>query len=107
MPSRSSIHKSGREFSLTFYCENLPPDDAAVAAGRNPNGYFWEGVASFAFPDLVKRVELDSEAGMFAAVGANADLQRLQDGIELLLANPERLAELLIRADAAGFEFDD
>ncbi len=107
MPTHSSIHKIGREHSLTFYCENLPAEEAAVAEGRNPNGYFWEGVASFAFPDLVEPVELDSEAGMFSAVGADEDLQRLQAGIEPLLTDPARLAELLTRADAAGFEFED
>jgi len=97
----------GREYSLTFYCEDLPTDNAAVAAGRNPNGYFWEGVATFAFPALVKRLELDSEAGMFSAVGTNRDLKRLQKGIEPLLNDPGKLTELLTQAEAAGFEFED
>ena len=52
-------------------------------------------------------MELDSEAGMFSAVGAEADLQQLQEGIEPLLSDPDRLTELLAQADAAGFEFDD
>lgn len=107
MPSRSSIHRIDHEYSLTFYCGDLPTDDAAEAADRNPNGYFWEGVVTFAFPDLVERVELDSEAGMFSAVGADADLQQLQEGIEPLLSDPEKVTELLVQADAAGFEFDD
>lgn len=107
MPTHSNIHRIGRVASLTFYCDDLPAEDAALAAGRNPNGYFWEGVASFAFPDLVKRMELDSEAGMFSAVGAEEDLQRLQHEIEPLLADPAKLQELLTRADAEGFEFED
>lgn len=32
----SSIHKISREHSLTFYCEDLPADEAALAAGRKP-----------------------------------------------------------------------
>lgn len=104
--SHSSIHKIGREHSLTFYCEDLPTDDAALAAGRNPNGYFWEGVASFGFPELVEQVELDSEARMFSAIGTEEDLRRLQDQIEPLLADPAKLADLLRRADTAGFEFE-
>ena len=107
MPTWSSIHEIGRRYSLTFYCEDLPTEEAAEAAGRNPNGYFWEGVATFAFPDLVKRVELDSEAGMFSADGTNEDLQQLQDGLEPLLNDPEKLTELLTLAEAAGFEFED
>ena len=107
MPARSTIHTIGREHSLTFYCEDLPTDEAAEAAGRNPNGYFWEGVATFAFPDLVKRVELDSEAGMFSAVGTIEDLQHLQEGLEPLLNDPEKLTRRLAQAHAAGFEFED
>lgn len=42
MPACSTIHTIDGEHSLTFYCENLPTDEAAEAAGRNPNGYFWE-----------------------------------------------------------------
>lgn len=107
MPACSTIHTIDGEHSLTFYCENLPTDEAAEAAGRNPNGYFWEGVATFAFPDLAERLELDSEAGMFSAIGTIEDLQHLQEGLEPLLNDPEKLTALLARADAAGFEFED
>jgi hypothetical protein len=29
--------------SLSFYCGELPADEAVSAAGHEPNGYFWEG----------------------------------------------------------------
>lgn len=107
MATFSNIHEVGRVCSLTFYCEDLPADAAALAAGRNPNGYFWEGVASFAFAHLLRGLELDSEAGMFSAIGTKEDLLRLQAAIEPLLASPARLTEVLTRAAERGFEFDD
>lgn len=58
--------------SVRFYCAAWPADAAVVAAGHEPNGYFWEGVLRFLDPTLAKALELDSEAGMFAAYGGPA-----------------------------------
>jgi hypothetical protein len=33
--------------SLLFGCGNLPADAAVLAAGHEPNGYFWEGVLQY------------------------------------------------------------
>lgn len=93
--------------SLTFYCGELPADGAVAAAGHEPNGYFWEGVATLVAPDLAIRLELDSEAGMFCANGERADLERLQVLLEPLLESPDAIRTVIERADAEGFGFDD
>ena len=59
----SKIALSDGQDSLSFDCGSLPVDETAIAAERNPNGYFWEGVVTFGFPQLVQDLELDSEAG--------------------------------------------
>nr|WP_237551271.1 Imm51 family immunity protein [Streptomyces sp. SID5614] len=48
----------------------MAADAAVVAAGHEPNGYFWEGLVRFASPDIVEHVDFDSKAGMFCAVGS-------------------------------------
>ena len=49
---KMSIMKIAGEHSLTFYCGELPVDKEIVLAGHEPNGYFWDGVATFLRPDL-------------------------------------------------------
>lgn len=103
----SQIHEIGGEHSLTFYCGELPADTAITATQHEPNGYFWEGVATLLDPELVKQVELDSEAGMFSAAGSRLDLQRLQSLMEPVLGDPDVTRRLIERADIEGFQFDD
>ncbi|MGW5190536.1 Imm51 family immunity protein [Kribbella sp. NPDC004138] len=93
--------------SLTFYCGELPADVAVSAAGHEPNGYFWEGVATVLAPELVHGLELDSEAGMFSAAGQRSDLAQLQTLLEPVLASPDVVREVIARAESEGFEFDD
>ena len=93
--------------SLAFYCGELPVDDAITAAGHEPNGYFWEGVASYIAADMVGRLELDSEGGMFCAYGKARHLKRLRAAMEPYLGDPRRVAALIQEAEAAGFEFGD
>lgn len=93
--------------SLTFACGSLPADAAVFAAGHEPNGYFWEGVAQYLAAGLVSQVELDSEAGMFCARGNRALLGQLGEELEGYLDDPERIAGLITEAEASGFQFDD
>jgi hypothetical protein len=62
---------------------------------------------TFAAPELAKAVELDSEAGAFFAVGPKRALKAIQKVIEELAASPYMVEDLISRADAAGFTFDD
>lgn len=52
-------------------------------------------------------LELDSEGGMFSAAGARTDLEVLQTRLEPLLNGEEDIRELIKRAEADGFGFDD
>ena len=92
---------------LTFACVNLPVNSAIIDAGHEPNGYFWEDVARFVAPDLVKGLDLDSEADVFRAYGPRADLERLHTMVEPLLTNPQALGVLLEQAHTQQFAFDD
>ena len=107
MPQHSQIFDVGGDDTLTFYCGDLPPDEAISASGHEPNGYFWEGVAAYLDPTLAARLELDSEAGMFSAGGARVDLETLQAKLEPLLSGEEDIRALIARAETDGFEFDD
>lgn len=107
MPHHARLLDVGGSSSLTFSCGELPADDAIFASGHEPNGYFWEGVVRYLAPALTARVQLDSEAGMFAAYGDRAVLSELQSLIEDYLDDGERVALTVRDAEAAGFRFDD
>lgn len=93
--------------SLTFYCGELPADEAITSAGHEPNGYFWEGVVQYLAPELAVQLELDSEAGMVAAEGDRVVLEQLQVLIDPYLEDGARVAAVIREAEAAGFQFDD
>jgi hypothetical protein len=103
----SRILEVNGEHSLAFDCGDLPADAAVSASGHEPNGYFWEGAVTLLAPELIPGLELDSEAGMFCAVGSRSDLERLQLLIEPVLASPEAVRAVIERAASEGFEFDD
>lgn len=105
--SYSTISAFDDAFTLSFDCGDLPADDAIQAAEHEPNGYFWEGIAEFIAPELVERIELDSEADMFSAAGERSDLEALQAKLEPLLASKDVVAAVINRAESQGFEFDD
>ncbi|WP_122262712.1 Imm51 family immunity protein [Ornithinimicrobium cerasi] len=88
--------------SLTLDLGELPTDGVVEKAGEEPNGAFWEGVAHYAAPELVSRLELDSEGSMFAAYGAPADLGALRDRLLPLVHEPGSMAALLDRAARDG-----
>lgn len=105
--THSKVLDNGGEFSLTFYCGELPADEAVFAAGHEPNGYFWEGVATFIAPEIAARLDLDSEGGMFCASGSKADCEALQAVINPLLNGEQSISGLIARAEQSGFQFDD
>lgn len=92
--------------SVNFDAGTHPADDAVRAAGHEPNGYFWEGVVRYGFPGA-EELELDSEADMFSVTGDRAVLERLAPWLDELLAEPAKITDLIGRAEAEGFEFDD
>jgi len=93
--------------SLTFACGQLPADEAIAAAGHEPNGYLWEGMVQYLLPELANQVELDSEAGTFAAKGDPAVLGRLRALNDPFLDDGEQVAAAIRAAEASGFQFDD
>jgi hypothetical protein len=107
MPDRVKMLDTGGATSLTFYCGELPADAAMSAAGHEPNGYFWEGMVEYLSPELAELLELDSEAGMFAANADRPVLDRLQALIEPYLDDGARVGNTVREAEASGFQFDD
>ncbi|GGW58982.1 hypothetical protein GCM10010503_40130 [Streptomyces lucensis JCM 4490] len=95
------------ERSLTWDAGGLVADAAVVAAGHEPNGYFWEGLVRFAWPDIAERLDFNSEAGMFCAVGSSRDLARLKTAVGSIVTSPEAVRDIIARAANTGFEFDD
>jgi hypothetical protein len=102
-----SLHEFDGSYSLTFAAGELPADTAVVAARHEPNGYFWEGLVQFAWPDVAERLSFDSEAGTFGASGSLDDLTQLREAVEPVISSPSAVQEIVVRAEAAGFEFDD
>lgn len=101
------VHESDGSYSCTFSCGELPADEAIVAAGHEPNGYFWEGLVTYLAPELGAKLELDSEGGMFAAYGTEEVVQQLVDLLRPYLADGQRVASAIAAAETVGFEFDD
>ncbi|MFC8011804.1 Imm51 family immunity protein [Streptomyces cinereoruber] len=102
-----NLHDFNGEHSLTFNAGGLAADAAVAADGHEPNGYFWEGLVQFAWPDIAEDLEFDSEAGMFCAVGNPSDLAQLKAALESVITSPEAVRDIIARAEASGFEFDD
>ena len=101
------LHDFDGEHSLTWDADGLAADAAVVAAGHEPNGYFWEGLVRFAWPDMAEHVDFDSEAGMLSAVGSSSDLARLITAVDSVVTNSEAVRDIIARAESSGFEFDD
>ncbi|MFH9554514.1 Imm51 family immunity protein [Streptomyces sp. NPDC017435] len=101
------LHDFDGEHSLTLDVGGLAADMAVADAGHEPNGYFWEGLVRFAWPDLVEPLDFDSEAGMFCAVGTPSDLAQLKTALEPVITSPDAVRDIIARAETSGFEFDD
>ncbi|MFE7546685.1 Imm51 family immunity protein [Streptomyces gardneri] len=102
-----NLHDFDGESSLTLNAGGLAADAAVAAAGHEPNGYFWEGLVQFAWPDIAEGLDFDSEAGMFCAVGSSSELARLKTALGSVITSPEAVRDIIGRAQASGFEFDD
>ncbi|MFD3537670.1 Imm51 family immunity protein [Streptomyces sp. NPDC058664] len=102
-----TLHDFDGEHSLTLSTGDLAADAAVVATGHEPNGHFWEGLVQFAWPDLAERLDFDSEAGTFCALGSLSDLARLKAVLEPVISSPSAGREIVARAETACFEFDD
>ena len=107
MAERMTLGEVEGSHSLSFDCGDLPVDDVVVAAGHEPNGYFWEGVAQLVAPDLVTQLELDSEGGMFCAYGPRGVLEGLRRLLKPYLEDGPRIARLIATAESSGFDFPD
>jgi hypothetical protein len=104
---------SGR-FDLLLTAGDTAVEDEIEALGHLGNGYFWQGVAERlaaeapALAKALERIELDPEAGMFAAFSKDrAALDLLGCKMAEIANSPDKLRSLVARAEAAGFEFDD
>jgi hypothetical protein len=92
---------------IVFSCGDLPVDGAVRATGHEPNGYFWESVARYGAPTAVAGLDVDCEAGTFAAYGDRDLLELLGNALRPYLTDEARVTELIEKAEAEGFEFDD
>jgi hypothetical protein len=99
-------------FSLLLDAGSTPVDDVIAELGHEPNGYFWEGIATVLVqsqaPELEDAFECDPEAGMFCAYGSDrAALEKLGSLMAEVANDPARLRALVAAAEDQGFEFDD
>ncbi len=101
------LHELDGEHSLTLDVGGLGADAAVTDSGHEPNGYFWEGLVRFAWPDIAEPLDFDSEAGTFCAVGTPSDLARLKAALEPVITSPDAVRDIIVRAETSGFEFDD
>jgi hypothetical protein len=104
------IVESGADlYSLIMSTGETMADPAVVAAGHEPNGYFWQGVAEMLMqPGETTSYDFDCEAGMFCAYGSNLGaLQSLGVRMAAVANDPDGMTALIGRAEAQGFEFDD
>ena len=94
--------ESDGKASLTLDLGDLPTDAVVQGAGDEPNGAFWEGVASYVAPALAARLDMDSEGSMFAVCGDRTDLEQLRERLQPLVDQPAAMTGLLQRAQADG-----
>lgn len=98
--------------SLLANMEQTPDEvnDVVSASGHEPNGYFFEGLATY----LIGQnnldgggIDADSEGGMFCFYGDRATLEALRTVMLGVLNNPSELAAVIEEAEASGHDFDD
>ena len=92
---------------IAFACGELAVDDAIRETGHEPNGYFWESVARYGAPAAVAGLDVNCEADQFAAFGDRDLLEQLGKALRPYLNDRARVTDLITRAEAEGFEFDD
>jgi hypothetical protein len=105
--THSRIRETAGIYALTFSCADLPSSAVVAAAGHDPSGYFWEGIATLIAPEIVALLELDSDTDTFRATGLRDDLEELRNKLEPVISRPDATRAALRRADAEGFELHD
>jgi hypothetical protein len=111
-PFRLLSYPGGRGYGLMLSepaIEVGPAVAVLEAAGHHSNGYVWAGIARALIakhmPDRVDAIDLDPEAGMFAARSDDAEvltqLGRLMAGA---YRDPETLRELVTGNDPEAFD---
>ncbi|MBU8856342.1 MULTISPECIES: immunity 51 family protein [unclassified Micromonospora] len=106
------IETTPGQYSLLLDAGTTPVDSVIGELGHEANGYFWAGVAevlvSTEAATLEGRFAYDPEAGMFCAYGTHRGaLQELEDLMNTVATDGERMRRLVTDAEARGFEFDD
>lgn len=106
------LHEFEARFSLLLDAGTTAVDDAIEAAGHEPNGYFWEGVAELIVatkvPELAGRFQSDPEGGMYCAIGSERDvLEQLGQQMAKVANDPAELHAIIELAAERGFVFDD
>lgn len=107
MTEQMRLRTGDDEPSLSFDCGELPVEDTVLAAGIEPNGYFWEGALRFLEPSLSQNIEFDSEAGMFCVYGSEIDLLRARETLQPYLTDVQAVTLLIQRAEGGGFDLED
>jgi hypothetical protein len=100
------------EYSLILETGDNAADDTIVELGHEPNGPFWDGVATLLIRDelaeLEDEIEFDSEAGMFCAISEDLDgLEQLGALMAKIATSDSEVRDVVRRAEEVGFEFDD
>ena len=91
MSDRMSLGEIEGSHSLSFACGGLPVDDVVAAAGHEPNGYFWEGVAQLVAPDLMAQLDPRDRYAVFEVKGKG----RSRDDIARELGvSPPRVSQI-------------
>ncbi|MBO0805962.1 MAG: hypothetical protein J2P25_23185 [Nocardiopsaceae bacterium] len=98
----SEIRPFGGQYKLEFWLSSVPSKRAIYDAGHENSGVFWESVASFLAPGVVRHVELASVHPTFNAYGDRAQLQKLQATLEPLLGDGNAIVNVIRRAEANG-----
>ena len=106
VPTFRLADQSGGRAWLTLDLGDLPTDFVVQDAGEEPNGAFWEGVASYVAPALTSRLDLDSEGTMFAVEGARTDLEQLRELLIPLVQGPPAMTTLMRRVQAEGLTLE-
>ena len=107
MTSDITVNTTADPASLTFSCGEQAADAAIIAAGHEPNGYFWEGIVGILDEQLADALDLDSEAGMFCAYGSPEAVTALHALLAPLIESPDAITEVIARAEDGAVEFDD
>lgn len=112
MSATNLIELAPGKYSLLLNAGTTAVDGVVASLGREANGYFWEGVArrlvATEAQHLDGRFGYDPEAGMFCAYGTDREaLAQLGGLLDAVASDPDRVRDIVARAEAEGVDFDD